>query len=230
MLLHIPAILNAEQARLFRTRLDAAGEAWVDGRATAGHQGAAVKRNLQIAENSPIGRELGEVVVAAVERNPLFVSAALPARIYPPLFNRYDGPAGMAFGSHVDGAIRLLPGTAEKIRTDLAATLFLAEPDTYDGGELVIEGTYGEQSVKLPAGHMVLYPATSRHRVTPVTRGARLASFFWIQSIVRDAAQRALLFDLDMSIVRLSADAPGHAALVDLTACYHNLLRMWGEA
>ena len=229
MLIAIPDVLNAEQVQLLRERLDAAGEAWVDGRATAGHQGAAVKHNLQIDEDAPIARELGSLIVGVLERHSLFLSAALPARIYPPLFNRYDGATGMHFGCHVDGAMRLLPGTGEKMRTDLAATLFLAAPESYDGGELLIEDVFGAQSVKLPAGHMVLYPATSRHRVMPVTRGSRLASFFWVQSLVRDDAQRTLLFDLDMAIVRLSPEVPGHSALVDLTGCYHNLVRMWGD-
>ena len=230
MLLRIPNLFNDPQARMVRERLEGAGAAWVDGRATAGHQGAPVKHNLQLAEDSPIARELSTIVVAAVERHPLFLSAALPNRIYPPMFNRYDGTAQMHFGTHVDGAVRLVPGTGMKIRTDVAATLFLADPDAYDGGELVIEDAYGTQSIKLPAGDMVLYPATSRHRVTPVTRGVRLASFFWVQSMVRDDAQRALLFDLDMAIVRLGPVAPGHPALVELTGCYHNLLRMWAEA
>lgn len=230
MLLTIPHLFNAEQVRLLRERLDGAGDAWIDGRATAGHQGAAVKRNLQLAEDSAVARELGAVVIGALERHPLFLSAALPARIYPPMFNRYDGAEVMHFGTHVDGAIRLVPGTGMKLRTDVAATLFLSDPLSYDGGELVIEDTYGTQTVKLPAGYMVLYPATSRHRVTPVTRGVRLASFFWVQSMVRDDAQRALLFDLDMALVRLSPAAPGHRSLVELTGCYHNLLRRWAEA
>ena len=229
MLLTIPGLFNAEQVRLLRERLDGAGDAWVDGRATAGHQGAAVKRNLQLAEDSAVAQELSAVVVGALERHPLFLSAALPARIYPPMFNRYDGADVMHFGTHVDGAVRLVPGTGTKIRTDVAATLFLSDPQSYDGGELVIEDTYGTQTVKLPAGDMVLYPATSRHRVMPVTRGARLASFFWVQSMVRDDAQRAMLFDLDMAIVQLSPVAPGHQSLVELTGCYHNLLRMWAE-
>ena len=229
MLLTITGLFNAEQVRLLRERLDGAGDAWVDGRATAGHQGAAVKRNLQLAEDSAVAQELSAVVVGALERHPLFLSAALPARIYPPMFNRYDGADVMHFGTHVDGAVRLVPGTGTKIRTDVAATLFLSDPQSYDGGELVIDDTYGTQTVKLPAGDMVLYPATSRHRVTPVTRGVRLASFFWLQSMVRDDAQRALLFDLDMAIVRLGPVAPNHPSLVELTGCYHNLLRMWAE-
>jgi PKHD-type hydroxylase len=227
MLLHIPNLLDNEEVRILREKLEAAGDAWVDGRATAGHQGAKVKRNLQIVEGSAASLELGGVVLRALERNPLFVSAALPNRVYPPLFNRYEG--GMEFGSHVDGALRLLPGSAEKIRTDVSATLFLSAPETYEGGELLVEDQYGLQKAKLPAGDMVLYPATSLHRVTPVTRGARLASFLWVESMVRDDAQRALLFDLDMAIVRLTRDSPGHPSLVSLTGCYHNLLRMWAQ-
>jgi PKHD-type hydroxylase len=229
MLLRIPSLFNAEQVRLLRERLESAGDAWVDGRVTAGHQGREVKRNLQLAEDSGVARELSAVVIGALERHPLFLSAALPKRIYPPMFNRYDAASEMRFGTHVDGAVRLMPGTGVKIRTDVAATLFLSVPESYDGGELVIEDTYGTQAVKLPAGDMVVYPATSRHRVTPVTRGSRLASFFWVQSMVRGDAKRALLFDMDMAIVRLTTAAPGHASLVELTGCYHNLLRMWSE-
>jgi PKHD-type hydroxylase len=228
MLLRIPEVLNADQVRLALERLEAAG-AWVDGRVTAGHQGARVKHNLQIAEDAPVARGLGAMVLAALERNPLFISGALPKQVYPPMFNRYDGAEGMQFGSHVDGAVRLVPGTGAKLRTDLSATLFLSDPASYDGGELTVEDTYGTQRVKLPAGDLVLYPATSLHRVEPVTRGSRLASFFWVQSMVRDDARRALLFDLDMSIVRLTRDTPGHPSLVSLTGCYHNLLRMWAE-
>ena len=230
MLTRIPNVLRPEQVRDLRAALGAAGGAWVDGRVTAGHQGAIVKRNLQIAEDSPLARELGATVLAALERHPLFLSAALPARVYPPMFNRYDAADGMHFGRHVDGAVRLVPGTGIKLRTDVSATLFLSAPDEYEGGELQIDDTYGTHSVKLPAGDLVLYPATSLHRVTPVTKGARLASFFWVQSMVRDDAQRALLFDLDMSIVRLTRDAREHASLVSLTGCYHNLLRMWADA
>ena len=229
MLLRVPNVLNAEQVREMRRRLDAAGDAWVDGRATAGHQGAQVKRNLQIAEDAPIARELGAIVVGVLERHPLFLSAALPACIYPPLFNRYEATDAMHFGNHVDGAVRLLPGTGVKMRTDIAATLFLSAPEDYDGGELQVHDTYGAHSVKLAAGDLVLYPATSVHRVTPLTRGARLASFFWVQSLIRDDAQRTLLFDLDMAIVRLTRDASGHESLVALTGTYHNLLRMWAE-
>jgi len=227
VLTRIPGLLDGEQVRALRARLDAAGGAWVDGRATAGYQGAQVKRNRQIAEDSAVARELGATILAALERSPLFISAALPSRVYPPLFNRYEG--GMHFGGHVDGAVRLLPGSGVKMRTDLSATLFLSSPEEYDGGELLIEDAYGAHSVKLAAGDLVLYPATSLHRVNPVTRGARVASFFWVQSMIRDDAQRTLLFDLDMAIVRLTRDAPGHESLVSLTGSYHNLLRMWAE-
>lgn len=227
MLIRIPNVLSAEQLRLARERLDAAGEAWVDGRVTAGHQGARVKHNLQIAEHSPLARELGDMVLGALERNPLFISAVLPARVYPPMFNRYQ--EGMTFGSHVDGAVRLVPGIGAKIRTDVSATLFISAPDEYDGGELLIEDTYGTHSAKLPAGDMVVYPATSLHRVAPVTRGARTACFFWTQSLVRNDEQRALLFDLDSAIQRLNASDADEAARVHLTGCYHNLLRMWSE-
>jgi PKHD-type hydroxylase len=229
MLLRIPGVLSVEAARRAFERLEGAGDAWVDGRATAGHQGARVKNNLQVAEDAPIARELGAMVLGALERNPLFISAALPKQVYPPMFNRYEAAQGMRFGSHVDGAVRLVPGTASKIRTDLSATLFLTDPGSYDGGELTIEDTYGVQGVKLPPGDLVLYPATSLHRVEPVTRGHRVSCFFWVQSMVRDDARRTLLFDLDMAIVRLTRDAPGHEALVSLTGSYHNLLRMWAE-
>lgn len=229
MLIRVPQVLNAAQLQYMRERLAGAGEAWVDGRATAGHQGAQVKHNLQIAEGSEVGLELGQGVIAALERQPLFISGALPHRIYPPMFNRYEGQSGMHFGNHVDGSVRLIPGSGEQIRTDLSATLFISPPEDYDGGELIVQDTYGEQRVKLPAGDMILYPATSRHRVTPVTRGARVASFFWVQSMVRDDARRAMLFEMDMAIMRLGADAPGHEALVTLTGTYHNLLRMWAD-
>jgi len=229
MLLRIPGVLTADQIAALRARLDTAGDAWIDGRATAGHQGAHVKRNLQVAEDSPIAHELGAVVLAALERHPLFLSAALPARIYPPMFNRYESAEGMHFGTHVDGAVRLVPGTGLKIRTDLSATLFLSSPDEYDGGELQVDDASGSRAIKLPPGDMILYPSTSLHRVTPVTRGVRIGSFFWIQSLVRDHAQRAVLFDLDMAVVQLTQAAPGHPSLVSLTGCYHNLLRMWAE-
>jgi PKHD-type hydroxylase len=225
MLLPIPEVLSAEQVRQFRARMDAA--TWVDGNVTSGHQSAQAKYNEQLPEGSPEARELGDVILSALARNPLFFSAALPRQVYPPLFNRYR--QGMTFGSHVDSAVRMHPEGRARIRTDLSATLFLAAPEEYDGGELVVEDTYGTHQVKLPAGHLILYPATSLHRVNPITRGARVASFFWIQSMIRDDAQRTLLFDMDMAILRLSKERPGDPALVSLTGVYHNLLRMWAE-
>lgn len=228
MLLHVPALIDADTARRLRERLDAAGDDWVDGRATAGHQGAAVKRNQQIAEQSSTSADLGDAVLSALERNPLFISGALPNRVYPPLFNRYVD--GMHFGAHVDGAVRVLPGGGQKIRTDLSATLFLSPPETYDGGALLIEDTFGVHSVKLAAGDLIVYPATSLHRVEPVTRGVRLASFFWIQSLVRGDAERTILFDLDRAIQRLTATEADEASRVQLTGCYHNLLRLWTDA
>jgi PKHD-type hydroxylase len=226
MLLEIPAVLTAAQVALVRARIDA--DRWVDGNVTSGHQSAQAKRNEQLPEDSAAARELGALVVDALGRNPLFFSAALPKQIFPPLFNRYR--EGMAFGSHVDGAIRTHGPSGLRIRTDLSATLFLSAPEEYDGGELLVEDTYGVQRVKLTAGSMVLYPATSLHRVEPVVRGMRVASFFWIQSLVRDDARRALLFDLDMAIVRLTREVPSHPALVSLVGVYHNLLRQWAEA
>ncbi|MGH8796838.1 MAG: Fe2+-dependent dioxygenase [Caldimonas sp.] len=223
MLLHITAVLDASQIAHARELL-AAGD-WVDGRVTAGHQGAEVKHNDQIDERSAVAAELGDLILGALERHPQFISAALPNRVYPPMFNRYR--PGMHFGNHVDGAVRLLPGRPEKIRTDVSATLFLAAPDEYDGGELLVEDTYGAHAVKLPAGDMVLYPASSLHRVAPVTRGVRVASFFWVESLVRDDAQRTLLFDLDHAIQRLAATNGDAASRVALTGTYHNLLRMW---
>ncbi|MEO8004615.1 MAG: Fe2+-dependent dioxygenase [Betaproteobacteria bacterium] len=225
MLLQIPQVLTAEQVAQFRARTESA--AWIDGNVTSGYQSAQAKRNEQLPEDSRDARELGDVVIAALGRNQLFFSAALPKRIFPPLFNRYRG--GMDFGNHVDGAVRVHGPSGVRIRTDISATLFLVPPEEYDGGELLVEDAYGVQRVKLPAGDMILYPSTSLHRVTPVTRGVRVASFFWIQSMVRDDAQRSLLFDMDMSIIRLSQEAPGSPALVSLTGCYHNLLRMWAE-
>ena len=225
MLVHIPGVLTNEQVADVRQRLDAAD--WVEGRVTAGHQSARVKRNAQLPEGSPAAEEIGDIVLTALQRSPLFLAAALPLRVFPPLFNRYEG--GQAFGSHVDNAIRQIAGTGHRIRTDLSATLFLAGPDEYDGGELLVEDTYGVHSVKLPAGHLVLYPSTSLHRVQPVTRGARIASFFWIQSMIRDDGERTLLFDLDMAIQRLNQDTPDHPAALPLTGVYHNLLRKWAE-
>ena len=225
MLLQIPDVLTPEQVTHARHRLESAG--WVDGRVTAGHQSSVVKDNLQLPEDHPVARELGDMILDALQRNALFVSAALPLRVFPPLFNCYRG--GQSFGNHVDNAIRQISGTPLRIRTDLSATLFFAEPEDYDGGELVVEDTYGVHAVKLPAGHMVLYPSTSLHHVRPVTSGARLASFFWIQSMLRDDGDRTLLFDLDTAIQRLTIDLPHHPAAVQLTAVYHNLLRRWAD-
>lgn len=225
MLLHVPQVLLADEVAQVRHVLD--NTDWVDGRVTAGPQSARAKHNLQVPEDHPAARQIGAVVVEALQRHPLFVSAALPLRVFPPLFNRYEG--GGSFGSHVDNAIRQVPGSGLRIRTDLSATLFLAGPEEYDGGELCVEDTYGVHRVKLPAGDLILYPATSLHHVTPVTRGARVASFFWIQSLIRDDGQRTLLFDLDTAIQRLTQDAPDHASVVQLTGVYHNLLRQWSE-
>jgi len=226
MLLQIPQVLRPEQVAAIRSRIDA--EQWIDGNATSGHQSARELINEQLAENSEAARACGAEIAAALDRNPLFFSAALPKHVFPPLFNRYG--VGMTFGKHVDAAMRVHGPSGARIRTDLSATLFLTSPEDYDGGELQVEDTFGVHSVKLAAGDMVLYPASSLHRVTPVTRGARVSSFFWIQSLVRDDAQRALLFDIDMAIIRLNQDRPGDAAVVSLTGSYHNLLRMWAEA
>ena len=225
MLLDIPNVLTADQVAATRQTLDQAE--WVDGRVTAGHQSSRAKRNLQLPEDHPAARQLGDAILAALQRHPLFISAALPLRVFPPLFNRYEG--GGSFGSHVDNAIRQVSGTPHRIRTDLSATLFFSGPDEYDGGELLVEDTYGVHSVKLPAGNMVLYPSTSLHSVRPVTRGARIAAFFWIQSMIRDDGQRTLLFDLDTAIQRLNQDHPDHPASVQLTGVYHNLLRRWAD-
>jgi PKHD-type hydroxylase len=219
-------VLTSQEVAEARQVLDSAE--WVDGRVTAGHQSARTKDNMQLPEDHPAARHLGGMILEALGRNALFVSAALPLRVFPPLFNRYQG--GQSFGTHVDNAIRQVTGTAHRIRTDLSATLFLADPSEYDGGDLVIEDTYGAHNVKLPAGHLILYPATSLHQVVPVTRGARLASFFWIQSMVRDDGERTLLFDLDMAIQRVNSERPGDVSAVQLTGVYHNLLRRWAEA
>jgi len=225
MLLQVPDVLTAEQLADARHAILSAD--WVDGRVTAGHQSVRTKNNLQLPEDSPAARKVADLILGALQRSPLFLSAALPLKVFPPLFNRYEG--GQSFGNHVDNAIRQVTGTPHRIRTDLSATLFFNNPDEYDGGELVVEDTYGVHTVKLPAGHMVLYPSSSLHNVRPVTRGARLASFFWIQSMVRDDAERTLLFDLDSAIQRINQDAPDHPAAVQLTGVYHNLLRRWAE-
>jgi PKHD-type hydroxylase len=214
MLLQIPEVLTAAHLLEARALLD--GAEWIDGRVTAGHQSARAKDNLQLRENDPIARRLGETILDALGSNALFISAALPSRVFPPLFR-----------THVDNAIRQVTGTGHRIRTDLSATLFFSNPDEYDGGELVVEDTYGTHSVKLPAGHLILYPSTSLHHVRPVTRGARTSSFFWIQSMMRDDAERTLLFDLDSAIQRLNSDVPDHPAAIQLTGVYHNLIRRW---
>ena len=225
MLLRIPDVLTPAELSQAGQLLHTAE--WVDGRATAGHQSSRVKDNVQLPEGSPVARQLGDTILAALGRSALFLSAALPARIFPPLFNRYSG--GQSFGTHVDNAIRLVGNTGHRVRTDLSATLFLCDPAEYDGGELIVEDTYGVQSVKLAAGSLVLYPATSLHRVEPVARGTRTCSFFWVQSMVRDDGRRSLLFDLDTGIQRLAADHPDHPSAVMLTGVYHNLLRQWAE-
>lgn len=227
MLLCIPKVLNADQLSRVRAQLDAVGDAWVDGKVTAGHQGAPVKFNQQIDEHSSVARDCQQIVAAALERNPLFISAALPNVLYPPMFNRYS--EGMTFGLHVDGGVRLHPYSGAKLRTDLSATLFLSDPDSYDGGELQIEDTYGMHSAKLAAGDMVLYPASSLHQVTPITRGMRVGCFFWVQSLVRDDGERALLFDLDNAIQRLNQTGADDVARRTLMGTYHNLLRKWSD-
>lgn len=227
MLIAIPDVLDADGVAKVRDLIDAAE--WIDGNATSGHQSALAKKNEQLPEVSSAAREAGSLVLNALAAAPLFVAAALPLKVYPPLFNRYAD--GDTFRSHVDSAIRIRGGSDFRVRSDLSATLFLADPDSYDGGELVIEDSFGEQRVKLPAGHMVLYPASSVHRVAPVTRGVRVASFFWVQSMVRDDGARRILFELDQAVrdvaSRLGQDDP---AAVRLTGTYHNLLRRWAEA
>lgn len=225
MLIQIPGLLSVDQIAGCRRLLEASS--WVDGRVTAGHQSRKAKDNMQLAEDDPAALEIGDLILAALERNALFIAAALPRKIFPPLFNRYS--SGQNFGTHVDNAIRQVAGTEHRVRTDLSATLFFSETDEYDGGELVIEDNYGVQSVKLAAGDLILYPASSLHHVKPVMRGTRLASFFWIQSMVRDDGQRTLLFDLDMSIQRITQALPDDPSVVQLTGVYHNLLRRWAD-
>lgn len=225
MIVRIPSVLSADELGLTRARLDRG--AWEDGRLTAGHQSAQVKANLQLSQSDPVAREVGDSVLRALERSPLFISATLPHHVFPPLFNRYG--AGMSFGSHVDNAVRQIPGTPHRLRTDVSATLFLCAPEEYDGGELIVEDTFGAHSVKLAAGDMVVYPASSLHRVEPVTRGLRAAAFFWIQSMVRDDGARTLLFDLDTTIRELTEKGGDKNCIVRLTGTYHNLLRRWAE-
>jgi PKHD-type hydroxylase len=224
MMLHIPEVLSREQVAELRRRLDQSD--WIDGRATVGTQGAKVKQNRQLPETSALGLELGRIVLDALDRNPLFFSAALPLRTIPPLFNSYAG--GEHYGAHIDGAMRRIPG-GPWLRTDVSSTLFLSDPDEYDGGELIVTDAYGEHEVKLPAGDLILYPSTSIHRVEPVTRGARVCSFFWTQSMVRDDMRRGLLLELDQNIQSLRARLGDCPELVGLTGHYHNLLRQWSE-
>jgi PKHD-type hydroxylase len=227
MMLAIPDLLDAETLARVRAIVDA-GE-WADGNATSGPQSALAKRNEQLPEESPAAKEAGRIVLDALGRSPLFIAAALPLKIFPPLFNRYQ--RGENFGTHIDNAVRIHGASQFRVRTDLSATLFLAEPDAYEGGELVVEGNLGAGAVKLPAGHLLLYPASSLHRVEPVTKGARVASFFWVQSMIRDDGARAILFDLDRSIQAVAADrGQSDGEVIRLTGVYHNLLRRWADS
>ena len=225
MLIEIPALLNAEEVEVALTTL--LDQPWVDGKATAGQRSAMAKNNRQLSEDAPVALRIGEQLLARLSDNALFMSAALPKRIYPPLFNRYSG--GEAFDWHIDNAIRGLKGVRERVRTDISATLFLADPASYDGGELVIRDTFGEHAVKLPAGHLLIYPGSSLHKINPVTRGERIASFFWIESLVREDSQRQLLLDMDVAIQRLTAQHADDHALLQLSGAYHNLLRRWSD-
>lgn len=225
MLIHIPQILSKTQVQQFRASLDEAE--WIDGRATVGVQGAQVKRNRQLAVDNVVARQLGEIILTALYTNPLFMSAALPLRTVPPLFNSYEG--GEHYGLHVDGAVRLVLGSNLSLRTDVSSTLFLSEPDEYDGGELVVQDTYGSHEVKLPAGDLILYASTSLHKVEPVTRGARVCSFFWTQSMVRDGAHRSMLHELDSTIQELRKQVGDNEQVLSLTGHYHNLLRQWSQ-
>lgn len=225
MMLSIPNVLSTEQVRQCRTLLEHAQ--WQDGKRTAGHRATQVKTNLQLAQEDPLSHQLGDFLLSCLNSNPQFLAAALPLKVLPPRFNCYT--EGGTYGNHVDNAIFSLPGSASRMRSDLSATLFFCDPEDYEGGELVIEDTYGGHRVKLPAGHMALYPSTSLHQVTPVTRGARLAAFFWIQSLVREDNQRSMLLELDRAVQSLSSELPTHPALDRLTGLYHNLLRHWAN-
>jgi PKHD-type hydroxylase len=227
MLVCIPNVLDAAQIVSLRERLDRANEAWVDGRVTAGYQGAPVKFNLQVDERSEVAAACQRIVLGALERNPIFISAVLPNIVYPPMFNRYA--KDMRFGAHVDGSVRIHPHDGRKLRTDVSATLFLTNPGDYDGGELQIEDTYGRHNIKLPAGDIVVYPASSLHQVTPITRGTRTSCFFWVQSLIRDDSQRALLYEMDGAIQRLNQTNADEVARRSLIGCYHNLVREWSE-
>ncbi|MGY2220022.1 Fe2+-dependent dioxygenase [Pseudomonas sp. SDO558_S425] len=225
MLIEIPGLLSAEEVAVaVATLLD---QPWVDGKVTAGQRSARAKNNRQLSEDAPVAIRLGEQILSRLSDNALFMSAALPKKIYPPLFNRYSG--GEAFDWHIDNAIRGLKGVRERVRTDISATLFLADPASYDGGELVIRDTFGEHSVKLTAGHLLIYPGSSLHKINPVTRGERIASFFWIESLVREDSQRQLLLDMDVAIQRLTAQHADDHALLQLSGAYHNLLRRWSD-
>ncbi|MDH4556568.1 Fe2+-dependent dioxygenase [Pseudomonas sp. BN417] len=225
MMLHIPDVLTPEQVRKIRAALEQAN--WVDGRGTAGHMAVRAKDNQQLAQDDALAIEIGDFIVERLGSNPQFFAAALPLKVLPPRFNRYSG--GGTYGNHVDNAIFSVPGTQHRVRSDLSATLFFSDPDEYEGGELIVEDTYGSHSVKLPAGHLVLYPGSSLHRVNPVTRGARMASFMWIQSLVREDSQRSMLLELDRAIQQLTREAPESEALVRLSGVYHNLLRHWSN-
>ncbi len=225
MMLHVPKVLTAGQVAECRHLLDSAE--WTDGKSTVGDQGALVKRNRQLPELSPVGRQLGELILTALSRNALFFSAALPLKTVPPLFNRYEG--GEHYGMHIDGAVRAVPGSSHFIRTDLSSTLFLTDPADYDGGELVVQDTFGQHAAKLPAGDLILYASSSLHRVNPVTRGVRVSSFFWTQSMVADTRQRELLFEMDQSIQRIRGKHGESEETVQLAGQYHNLLRMWSD-
>lgn len=226
MMLQVPSVLSKDEVRHLRQELDAS--AWVDGNVTSGFQAAIAKKNRQLPSDAPASLQAGATIVAALQRNPLFVSAALPHTILSPLFNRYG--EGHGFDDHIDNAVRVDPVTGRRIRTDLSATLFLSEPDEYDGGELTVEDTYGAHAVKLDAGDLILYPASSLHHVTTITRGERVSAFFWIQSLIRSDAQRTMLFDMDVAIQRLGQSVgQGDPAIVSLTGTYHNLLRLWTE-
>ncbi|MGY2366712.1 Fe2+-dependent dioxygenase [Pseudomonas azotoformans] len=225
MLIEIPALLSASEVET--TVVTLLDQPWVDGKVTAGQRSAMAKNNRQLSEESPVALRIGEQILARLSDNALFMSAALPKRIYPPLFNRYSG--GEAFDWHIDNAIRGIKGVRERVRTDISATLFLADPASYDGGELVIRDTFGEHAVKLPAGHLLIYPGSSLHKINPVTRGERIASFFWIESLVREDSQRQLLLDMDVAIQTLTAQDADHHALLQLSGAYHNLLRRWSD-
>jgi len=225
MLLQISGVFNAEEVRRIRAALESAK--WLDGKVTAGWQSGKAKHNQQLAEDDPLAREIAGLILQRLWTHPQFVSAVLPLKVFPPLFNRYT--RGESFGYHIDNAVRAIKNSPEQVRTDVSTTVFFSDPDSYDGGELVIQDTFGTQRVKLPAGDLVLYPASSLHRVEAVTRGERLASFFWTQSMVRDDGKRRLLYEMDQSIQHLTADMPEHPALLQLAGTYHNLLRQWAE-